>query len=88
MHTAAKNLATAYMEIGEYGKSIKLLHQIVEKEQDSAQQHTALTAPLAKLSAAYYYNGDRERSAEVVKKSLQHKTVLPWDGMTSVSALY
>ena len=86
MHTAAQNLATAYMEIGEHEKSIALLDDMVKKEQDSAQQHTALAALLAKLSAAYYHNGDWKRSAEVVKKSLQHEA-FPWDGMTSVSAL-
>ena len=83
MHTAVQNLATAYMEIGEHGKSIKLLHHIVKKEQDSAQQHTTLAIPLAKLSVAHYYNGDWEKSAEVAKESLQQEKA-PWEGMTYV----
>ena len=81
MHTAIQNLATAYMEIGEHRKSIELLHHIVKKERDSAQQHTALAVPLAKLSVAHYYNGDWERSVEVAKETLQHEKALPWEGM-------
>ena len=84
MHTAVQNLATAYMEIGEHGESIKLLHRIVKKEQDSAQQHTTLAIPLAKLSVAYYYNGNWEKSAEVAKESLQQEQVTPWEGMTYI----
>ena len=81
MHTAVQNLATAYMEIGEHGESIELLHHIVKKEQDSAQQHTTLAIPLAKLSVVHYYNGDWEKSAEVAKESLQQEEVPLWEGM-------
>ena len=71
------------MEIGEHEKSIELLQLIVDAEkQCSPQQHTALAIPLAKLSVAYYHNGDWERSAEAAEKSLNQELVLPWDGMT------
>lgn len=46
MHTAVKNLAIAYMEIGEREKSIKLLQCMTTERQDFSQQDTA---PLTKL---------------------------------------
>ena len=70
------------MEIGDYEKSIEILQWIIKEKQGCQQQHTALAIPLAKLSVAYYYNGDWEKSAEVAKESLKQEKVPPWDGMT------
>ena len=79
--TAVENLATAFMETGQHEESVRLLKNIIEEKQGCQQQHTALAIPLAKLSVAYYYNGDWEKSAEVAKESLQQDMIPPWDGM-------
>ena len=41
MHTAVKNLAIAYMEVGEREKSIALLKCMTTEKQDFSQQDTA-----------------------------------------------
>ena len=46
MHTAVRNLAIAYMEVGEHEKSIALLQCMTTERQDFSQQDTA---PLTRL---------------------------------------
>lgn len=48
--------------------------------QGSTQQHSALAVALAKLSVAYYRNGDTETSARVANKLLQLEKIPQWDG--------
>ena len=49
----------------------------------STQQHSALAVALAKLSVAYYRNGDTETSERVANKLLQLEKIPQWDGKIS-----
>ena len=66
---------------------IKLLKEVRDQiEETYGADHPALAVPLARLSAAHYYNGERDESqklAETVLKTRQSKSevYIPWNGM-------
>ena len=69
--------------MGQYKESITFLEEF-RKLTDS--NHPAMAVPLARLSAAHYYNGDRIESANCAKKALalQQSELdihIPWNGM-------
>lgn len=72
------------MLLGDHNKSIVLLEKAVQ-ERKHCNQHAALALPLARLSAAYYFQGSEEsiaKSEEIAKEALKQRDTIPWAGMT------
>lgn len=81
---AHENLGTAYMLLGDHNKSIVLLEKAVQERKHFNQQ-AALALPLARLSAAYCFQGSKEsiaKSEEIAKEALKQRDTIPWAGMT------
>ena len=56
-------------------------------EETFGPNHPALAVPLARLSAAHYYNRDRKKSESCAKRALMLQRPeldihIPWNGMT------
>jgi tetratricopeptide (TPR) repeat protein len=87
--TAKENLAVAYSELGKHGKCIALLKEVRDQiEETYGADHPALAVPLARLSAAHYYNRERDESQKLAETVLttnfkRFKSVvhIPWNAV-------
>ena len=61
------NIATLNSELGNHDKPIDMLNTEVQKWTGTSY-HAATAVPLAKLTAAYYHNGDWTKSEETFQK--------------------
>ena len=75
-----ENLATLYSELGDHDKVIDMLDVEVQEWTKRDEMSPALS--LAKLTAAYYRNGDRTKSEKTFEKleSLMEKQKIPLAG--------
>jgi len=78
---ARETLATVYTKLGDHKSSIALLEKVVDESKSIyGFPHTALAVPLARLTAAYYHDGNFEKSREMVTELRTLQQLIPLAG--------
>ena len=74
-YSVYESLATVYSEIGDHNKSINILEKMIEQMWDlyglDNKPFPLLSIPYAHLCVAHYYNGDRDKAYQNIKRSME-----------------